>query len=509
MLTYVRFAVFALVATFAALPAEARSRGADWVLLGEERVGFRTDRDVINVADGSQRFSQLRIEAEDNDVFLTSVGLVYQNGFREEFRVGQVLKPGENALPVELGGPRSYLKQIELVYRARPDFRGRAVVKVYGELQERWRDRRPAAVEPPKEYEWLGTLDLTSDDRRADFDIGRDKGRFVEVRLKALDGNVRVGSMRITFANGETQRVDIDERLSENELSRRIDLQGDRRAIRSVALEARASRRTRTARLILLGKPDREVDRGVEAGRGRGERQFDVVGTETVTRADRRVRFDVGRREGRFGAIRFKAEDGDVRIQDVRITFGNGETQKVTVEERLDAGEMTAVIDLEGEQRFIRDIVVEARPRRGEGRVKLTLLGREREGRGGDRREGREERFREEWVTIGRAGAAMFKADTDTFQVGREAGVFRAIRVAVYGSDVRFYNLSIRYGNGDVEEVPLSGTIADGQVSQEFDLKGRDRFIDSVSFRYRSRISLKGPSRIEVQGLKYGVYRGR
>jgi len=380
VLNFTRLAVAALLVVLAVLPAEAR-RNSDWVLLGEQSVGFRVDRDVITVPNGErQRFSQLRIEAERNDVFLISLALVYQNGFREEFRVGKPLSPGRDALPVALGGPRSFLRQIELVYRARPGFEGRAVVRVYGELEQRWRDRH-------------------------------------------------------------------------------------------------------------------------EAGADRG---FSVIGTETLSRDRRRAEFDVGRREGAFGAIRFRAED-DIKIDEAVIIFGNGERQRVSVGDRLDGGQMTDIIDLEGERRFINKVVIEARPRRGEGRARVTLLGRQRAGHA----DGGHDRPREEWVTIGRGGVAVFKADTDTYRVGRDAGLFRAIRVAVFGSNVRFYNMTIRYGNGQTENVPLSGTIRSGQVSQAFDLKGRDRYIDSVTFRYRSSLSLKGPSRIEVQGLKHDVHRGR
>ena len=387
VLAIFRYVAMACVAIALALPAEARDARGNWVLLGEQTVGFRIDRDIVTISDGSQRFSQLRIESERNDVYINQIALVYQNGYREEFRVDKEIKPGQNALPIQLNGARSFLKQIELVYRARPSFEGRAVVRIYGELQERWRDQN----------------------RTAD----------------------------------------------------------------------------------------------------RAERGFDVIGTETISRDNRRVRFDVGRREGRFVALRFKAEDGAIRIEDVRITFGNGETQKVAVDERLGESEMTAVIDLEGEKRAIRDVVVEARPRRGAGRARLTLLGRQDVRRGGDARRDDRRGGGEEWVTLGRQNAAMFKADTDMFRVGRDAGVFRAVRVAVEGSNVKFFGMVIKYGNGETEDVPLVGEIRAGQVSQAIDLKGRDRFIDSVTFKYRAKISLRGPARIEVQGLRHGAYRGR
>jgi hypothetical protein len=40
-------------------------------------------------------------------------------------------------------------------------------------------------------------------------------------------------------------------------------------------------------------------------------------------------------------------------------------------------------------------------------------------------------------------------------------------------------------------------------------LKGRDRYIESITFKYRSKISLAGSGTIEIQGLKHGSGRWR
>lgn len=386
MFGLIRLALVAAIAAMVAMPAEARrAPPSNWVLLGEQTVGFRVDRDTINIGDGNARFSQLRIEAENNDVFMLAIRLVYQNGYAEDFRVDREIKSGSDALPIDLKGARSYLKQIELTYRARPSFEGRAIVRVYGELQDRWRDEHRGA--------------------------GRDD-------------------------------------------------------------------------------------------------KFDVIDTQRISRRDRApVIFDVGRREGRFARLRFQAKDGDIRIESVRITYRNGDTQQVQIDDRLQSGEMSRSIDLEGDRRHVRSVRVEARPARGERDAQLVLLGKaddsNRHGDGDHRGGGRDE-----WVVLGANKAAMLGADTDTFKVGRDMGTFRAIRVSVSKQDVRFISMTIRYGNGQTEDVPLAGVIRAGEVSKPFDLKGRDRFIESVTFKYRSKLSLKGSGRVEIQGLKHGPYRG-
>ena len=63
---------------------------------------------------------------------MMSIRLVYFNGFGEDFRVDQLIRQGDD-LPIDLRGERSFIQRIEMVYRSRPNFRGQAVIKVYGE----------------------------------------------------------------------------------------------------------------------------------------------------------------------------------------------------------------------------------------------------------------------------------------------------------------------------------------------------------------------------------------
>ena len=114
-----------------------RPEREDRLLLGEATVGFAVDKDVINVSRQedwfrNRAFRKLYFEAERNDVHLLSLRIVYFNGHTEDYRVDKLLRQGRE-LEVDLRGDRSFLRRIEMTYRARPSFRGQAVVKVYAE----------------------------------------------------------------------------------------------------------------------------------------------------------------------------------------------------------------------------------------------------------------------------------------------------------------------------------------------------------------------------------------
>jgi hypothetical protein len=117
----------------------------DWLLLGEQKVGFKTDHDVINVKQSenwfrNRAFRMLHFVVEDNELHLNSLKIVYFNGYTETIKIDRNIRPGGH-LAVDLRGERSYLRRIEMVYRSRPSFRGQAEVKVYGELAKRGRGR--------------------------------------------------------------------------------------------------------------------------------------------------------------------------------------------------------------------------------------------------------------------------------------------------------------------------------------------------------------------------------
>ncbi len=108
-----------------------------WVLLGEKTVGFDVNRDVINVGQPEEwfrdrRFRRLHLIAQRNDVYMQSVRITYLNGYVEDLAIGRLIAAGTDTA-IELGGERSYIRQIEMVYRSRPNYRGQATMKVYGE----------------------------------------------------------------------------------------------------------------------------------------------------------------------------------------------------------------------------------------------------------------------------------------------------------------------------------------------------------------------------------------
>ena len=124
-------------ATTGSAPGGDIYSGRGWILLGEQTVGFSGERDVITVGQNEEwfqdrRFRSLHLIAQRSDIYMRTLRIVYINGYTEDISIERMIAAGTDT-EVELRGERSFIRQIEMVYRARPSFKGQALMKVYGE----------------------------------------------------------------------------------------------------------------------------------------------------------------------------------------------------------------------------------------------------------------------------------------------------------------------------------------------------------------------------------------
>jgi hypothetical protein len=216
-------------------------RGPELILLGEKTVGFGVDRDVIIVGQGEgwfrdRSFQTLHFRAERNDVHMMEIRLVYINGYSENFRVDRFIQRGTQ-MPVSLGGDRSYIRRIEMVYRARPDFRGQAVIRVFGEPT-----RRFGGPSGPGGWTELGCqqVNLFGNDRDT-IRVGRREGRFKAIRLYVRGSDVEVLDLKVIYADGEPDDIGVRSLIRAGQRTRPLDLRGWERAIDRVEMVYRTA----------------------------------------------------------------------------------------------------------------------------------------------------------------------------------------------------------------------------------------------------------------------------
>lgn len=161
------------------------------------------------------------------------VRLVYLNGYSEEFSIDRLIREGDE-LPIDLRGERGYIRRIEMTYRARPNFSGAAIIKVYGE-----RSRRdvPGPISDRGDWVELGCKQVSLIGRDRDtVHVGRREGRFSAIRLQVRGADVEMLDLKVIYANGEPDDIPVRSLIRADSRTRPLDLRGRERSIDQVEL---------------------------------------------------------------------------------------------------------------------------------------------------------------------------------------------------------------------------------------------------------------------------------
>jgi hypothetical protein len=118
------------LASLGALPTAAQAR---WEQLGCQKVGFTVDKDIIRVGRGEGKFKAIRLQVSGNKVHMMDLKVIYANGQPDDIPVREEIRAGGQTKPLDLRGERRAIRQIEMVYRSQPNFKGQATVCVEGQ----------------------------------------------------------------------------------------------------------------------------------------------------------------------------------------------------------------------------------------------------------------------------------------------------------------------------------------------------------------------------------------
>ncbi len=223
--------------------------------------------------------------------------------------------------------------------------------------------------------------------------------------------------------------------------------------------------------------------------------EWTLLGSRRVSFAAEKDVIAVTAAAGRFTAIRFEVERGDLELYNVRVVFANGEAFSPDTRLEFRQGSQSRAIDLPGEARAISRIEFWYRSRVRRGHATLRVFGRTAgdgdAGGGGDAGAGVDVRG---WERIG-ARQVSFRAERDVIS-GAGDGRFRALLLVVQGGDLEMFDVTVRFGNGETWSPATRLAFAEGSRSRVLDLPGEARAIRTVSFRYRSTV--RGGTRATV-----------
>jgi hypothetical protein len=135
-----------------------------------------------------------------------------------------------------------------------------------------------------------------------------------------------------------------------------LDLRGERSYLRRIEMTYRSRPSFRGQAVVkVYGEPARRGPPGPVTSPGRGD--WVELGCQQVSLFGKdRDSIEVGRREGRFKAIRLAVRGADVEVLDLKVIYAGGQPDDISVRNFIRAGERTRPLDLRGWERAIERI---------------------------------------------------------------------------------------------------------------------------------------------------------
>jgi hypothetical protein len=304
-----------------------------------------------------------------------------------------------------------------------------------------------------------------------EIDVGKRRGRFEKIRLRARSNNVFIRALKVVFNNGESQDVRLGARLREGAQTAPIDLAGAERFIKRIEIAART--RGRRAVVEVYGVPAPE---------------WVLIGSRNVRGYGMSLStFLVPSGKGPFTSVRVQVERQDLYILGLRVAYKNGKAQDFRVRNTIRKGRSTRPFELSGFKRGIEHIEVVYRARPGSRkRSRIEVYGEK-------------EPPKPKWEELGCQKVGFF-ADRDIIRVGRKEGKFSAIQLRVSGATVYVQDLKVVYERGSPDNIRVRAQIRAGGETRPLDLRGERRAIDRIELSYGSKPSTRGQPAVCVYG---------
>lgn len=103
-----------------------------WTKLGERRVSFKSEEDVIHVSGIRGKFDTIAFHVDKAPIFMKSIRMFYGNGQSQTIQINRRLYEGKRSMPFRLAGGERIINKIELDYRTAVGGHNWSEVTVYG-----------------------------------------------------------------------------------------------------------------------------------------------------------------------------------------------------------------------------------------------------------------------------------------------------------------------------------------------------------------------------------------
>ncbi len=500
-------------------PGDLRAE-AGWHRLAIREVGFRTTREIIGMGAAQGRFRSLRLRVTGNDIYVEGLKIVYADGERQQLVGGHIWRGNQKTY--DLAGNARAIERIEIEYAANKRYRGRgpASIQFWGERVLDWPPRAGDAIAKLDRFgpgwQLLATQTVTSRLKTDQIRVGDRQGAFTALRLHAVEHDIVLRELGVTYGNGERRGLIVDDRLRAGRSTGWVGLPGGAKRIREINLTFRTLARGAGRGSVEIWAKRADPTAGGRpylAPRARYGPDWLLLGTERVGARRERDVIHVDQRPGPYAGLRLHATGGPVDVRRVLVTFADGQRAEVAFDGAIDANASTRRIVLPRTGQAIDTIEITHRARTSADGAALVEFWGERAARVAmqpqpppiiERNRQQRPPFSNRWEVLGRK-VVNSNIDRAVIPVGRDIGRFRKLRLKVRNHDIFLMDVNVHYGNGHIDAWPINRRVRDEEQGVDFDLTGGRRVIDRVVVRYRATnpfemFGVGGKSEVQILG---------
>jgi hypothetical protein len=210
------------------------------VMFGYQNVGFGIDRDVIKVGGEIGKFDRVRMRVLANDVHINSLKVLYMDGSSQDVAVDADIKANSRTSWFEVQGDK-FIREIQMNYRSKPNFKGQARIEVTGQYAEGWLGTNGEGKKYNQGWVLLGaqTAGFTGFDKDV-ITVGKNEGGFTKLRVIAKDRAITLREVRVVFFTGPDEVFQMRERIDPGNPYGPLEFKGGRSAIKEIQAKYRS-----------------------------------------------------------------------------------------------------------------------------------------------------------------------------------------------------------------------------------------------------------------------------
>ncbi|HMU44911.1 MAG TPA: hypothetical protein PKC72_01025 [Chitinophagaceae bacterium] len=112
--------------------SSSKTTTGEWVFLGDKKVGFGVDHDVIHFGNWKDDVRQIKLKITDGPLKMYDMKIHFDNGGVQDIQLRNRFAQGSESRVIDLDGGLRHLSKIEFWYETRGFARGRSRVAVWG-----------------------------------------------------------------------------------------------------------------------------------------------------------------------------------------------------------------------------------------------------------------------------------------------------------------------------------------------------------------------------------------